>query len=369
MSYDLLLDPKVGANKDRLISHQEAIQDIKVLIYALENAYPAVWTMTPSDWSQIISNLEKLQLPQSLSSKQFGTILADVLWDIPDGHLKVRLGAENLGEKHHASMRRASTGSNISKGLVWKIEYMKADSQTVPIVGISWFPQSSETHWNGFLEEVTKLTSFPNIIFDLRGNPGGDDSKAVEMMSTLLGSPLEFDWIRDIVCESTAAYTLQANTYSKIIWNGYTSKNLTPPLELEKKLASFKEKAAALQGLAPRKEIIESSPSIKNSSQPKYTGKVHVLIDAETSSSGEWTALYLKRHPNTVLVGENTSGMIHFGNSGTLRLPNSHLEVTLCMKINELTDGSFYEKTGIPADIPVKNQDSLTHVLSNLISP
>ncbi|MEK2690097.1 S41 family peptidase [Bdellovibrio sp. GT3] len=368
MSYDLSLDPKTSANSDRVLSGEEVLQDIKVLIYALENAYPAVWKIPAREWSQIISKLENLRPSQNISSRDLGTILADVLWEIPDGHLKVRLTTETLGEKLRTHLRKPSTGRNISEGQVWKIENHKADSQTIPVVGISWFPQSSEAHWNGFLEEIERLISFPTIVFDLRGNFGGDDSKSIEMMSLLLGKPLEFDWLRDIVCVSTEAYTLQANTYSKIIWNGYTSKNLTPPDALANELASFKDKAVALKGKPPEKEIFESSPAQEKISQPKYSGKIVVLIDSETSSSGEWTALYLKRHPNTVLVGENTYGMIHFGNSGTLRLPNSQLEVTLCMKINELTDGSFYEKTGIPADITVKNQDSLTHVLSNLIS-
>lgn len=59
--------------------------------------------------------------------------------------------------------------------------------------------------------------------------------------------------------------------------------------------------------------------------------------------------------------------MIHFGNSGRLRLPNSGLEVTLCMKINELTDGRFFEKVGIPPNVRVNGTDSLELVLSQLV--
>jgi len=58
--------------------------------------------------------------------------------------------------------------------------------------------------------------------------------------------------------------------------------------------------------------------------------------------------------------------MIHFGNTGFLRLPNSGLTVSLCMKMNEFKDGSFYEKTGVPPDINVSAQDSLEYVLTHL---
>lgn len=58
---------------------------------------------------------------------------------------------------------------------------------------------------------------------------------------------------------------------------------------------------------------------------------------SDTVSSGEWTSLYFKKHPNAKIAGENTYGMIHFGNTVYLRLPHSGLSVALCMKINELT--------------------------------
>lgn len=97
-----------------------------------------------------------------------------------------------------------------------------------------------------------------------------------------------------------------------------------------------------------------------------YRGKVFVLVDGETKSSGEWATLYFKRLPNCTVIGSPTYGMIHFGNSGYLKLPSSGLEVTLCMKINRLTSGEFYEKSGIVPDIFIENQDSYKYVLDKL---
>src|SRR5690606_23779353 len=105
-----------------------------------------------------------------------------------------------------------------SNGRVWISQIRETPSGKVPVIGIFWFPQSSESPWSGFIDEIKNIASFNAVVFDLRGNGGGDDSKAIEATSVLLGKGLGFEWVREIVCESSESYALQANTYSRILW-------------------------------------------------------------------------------------------------------------------------------------------------------
>lgn len=348
-------------------------KDIDFLVEALEKAYPAKWIMSEAQWKHIISDLYALKFDENTPAELFGTQIADILWQVPDGHLKVRLRDQILGHEFKNHLRKPTTGSNLAKSSsneCWKLEHRSAPLGNIPVIAISSFPQASEPPWVGFSEAIRNTLNAPAIIVDLRGNGGGDSTRAHEMASTFLGRDLEEDWVREIVCETAEAVALQINTYENIIWKNYRSKNLAPPMELVQILETLKERAESLatRPLSDSKTIHQQVPrEMTNLPDLGFKNKIFVLIDPATISSGEWTALYLKKHPNAILVGENTYGMIHFGNTGRLQLPHSKLSIQLCMKINELTDGRFFEKTGIAPDVPVSNKDSLDYVISELI--
>jgi hypothetical protein len=355
-----------------LISNIEAKEGIKFLIEALEMAYPAKWVMDIDKWQETIGQLQLFSIEKEISTLHFGDLLANILWAIPDGHLKVRFNSSSCGNHYKNNLKQPTTGNNLANlktGEFWKLDYRESRRGNLPVLALSGFPQSSEPQWNGFSEVINEILSAPALIVDLRGNIGGDDTKAIELTSTLLGYELSLDWVREIICETSEAYALQVNTYSRIIWNNYLSKNKNPPEELiaHKKTLEEKARDLSVQAHNDSKLVKISQSKTTHRITPVYNHDIFVLIDPQTQSSGEWTALYLKKHPNTKLVGENTYGMIHFGNSGHLQLPNSGLDITLCMKINELTDGRFYEKLGVPPDIKISDKDTLAYTLTNLI--
>ncbi|WP_210415713.1 S41 family peptidase [Bdellovibrio sp. ZAP7] len=344
--------------------------DVGLLIQALEYAYPAKWIMSSDSWADVLQKIKAVHFEENVSNEVFGSALADILWQIPDGHLAVKLDGKVLGEFLHIQTKMPSTGHNlVSSGsnLAWNVEQRKSATGVVSIVAISHFPPSSDPQWFGFSEAIRGTLDSSAVIVDLRGNVGGDDAKGIEMVSILLGRELEMDWVQEVVCETAESLALQINTYELIIWNRYTSKNITPPAELTDHLDSLKGKANALALGAKDggKVVVDHAPrSATSETTLAFKNKIFVLVDPVTASSGEWAALYLKRHPNAVIVGENTRGMIHFGNSGLLYLPHSGLCITLCMKINDLTDGRFFERTGIVPDMRIANRDSLEYVLS-----
>ncbi len=365
----LLLNPRRLEVGHRVLAATEVAQDLELLVLALERAYPAKWVMDSQKWTEVLQKIKAVRFAENISNEIFGSVVADILWQIPDGHLTVKLDGKILGKEFHRQIRQPATGRNLavsSEGQAWKMETRQNGTGPVSVLAISYFPPSSDSQWFGFTEAVRKVLDSAAIIVDLRGNIGGDDAKGFEMASLFLGRELEMGWVQEVVCETAESFALQINTYELIIWNRYVAKNLLPPVELTDHLESLKCKARTLaQNPAGNgKVVVEQAPRVDAKGSLAFNNKIFVLVDAATASSGEWTALYLKRHPNVVIVGENTHGMIHFGNSGLLQLPHSGLVINLCMKINELTDGQFFERTGITPDIQVSNEDSLNHVLS-----
>lgn len=355
------------------ITNVEAGNDRDYLVEALEKAYPGKWAMKQTEWAQILKNLRALKFVDPVYVDSLGEILADELWPIPDGHLKVKKQGVTCGTLYKKYLRQPSTGANLAnreKGEFWKFESKETPRGKIAILAISGFPQSSEPVWEGFQETTSKILTASTLIVDLRGNGGGDDTKASELVSALLGYELDQSWIRQIVLESAESYALQINTYERIIWENYKKKNEEPPAELEVLLTELKEKAQDFSLHFPdgKKTVIEVDSAVASGERsPKFKGDIFVLIDPQTVSSGEWASIYLKKLPQTKTVGENSYGMIHFGNTGYLQLPHSGLAVSLCMKINEFTDGSpFYEKTGLSPDIRITGKNSFDYVLDHL---
>ncbi len=191
-----------------------------------------------------LGRFSRIFFEKGVAVSDFGEALAEILWPIQDGHLALRVGQREFGIQRKFNFRQTTTGSNVAGEEIWKIETHSSANRLVPFIGINRFPQSSDPRWNGFLEDVRAAMEFSVIVFDLRGNPGGDDTKAIEMTSILIGHDLPLNWIQETTCESAEASALQAKTYSTIIFKEYESKCLLPPLSLTAKRDQLLEIAA-----------------------------------------------------------------------------------------------------------------------------
>jgi len=88
-----------------VISSQQARDDIDFLTDALIKAYPGKWAMNQGEWNSVIQNLKNIPIPSPVQVTKFGDALADTLWAIPDGHLKVRCRGITCGQffKNHCN--------------------------------------------------------------------------------------------------------------------------------------------------------------------------------------------------------------------------------------------------------------------------
>ena len=65
--------------------------------------------------------------------------------------------------------------------------------------------------------------------------------------------------------------------------------------------------------------ICENDKTRKRKSKNGYNGKVYILINENTGSTGEFLTMYLKSSINAVLIGQNSAGAD--GNMVLLQLP------------------------------------------------
>lgn len=368
-----LFDPSVRFLESLSLSRDQLRQDLQVLLQALTQAYPGSWALPGDQWEAFLNRLTSWPIPAQLRLRAFADALADLLWEMPDGHLRIRFHSSIYSTSFKARLRLPSTGSNLADadhGEFWRIENHRSPLGPVPVVAISSFPQASHPGWKDLEEKIRSLRTSTVLAVDLRGHAGGDDLGAARLTSLLSGYEISRSWVRERARETPQAYALQANSCASLIWHGYVMKGRPPPNKLQHLRDRLLAQARLLQE-EPAIEPASASPSDPQEKLPPlpFGGRLFVLIDAQTIAAGEWAALHLQKQLGACLVGENSYGLIHFAETGLLRLPFSGLEIPLSRKIHILDDGRFFEKTGIPPDLPVSSTDSLNFLLSDVLRP
>ena len=91
-----------------------------------------------------------------------------------------------------------------------------------------------------------------------------------------------------------------------------------------------------------------------------WAGRMLVLVDGRTRSSGESSAWLLRAGLGARLVGEPTFGMIEYGNVVQYALPGSRLVIALPTKSNDF--GFPVESVGFPVDVPLDPETPVVDV-------
>lgn len=93
----------------------------------------------------------------------------------------------------------------------------------------------------------------------------------------------------------------------------------------------------------------ETSSFGQNGNTDNYKGKIVLLVDEQTQSHAEYTAMILKAFPGAVVVGSQTAGadgnVVYFNSSWDLNLGYTGLGVYM-------PDSTNTQRAGIPIDVP-----------------
>jgi C-terminal processing protease CtpA/Prc len=175
------------------------------------------------------------------------------------------------------------------------------------------------------------------VVVDLRGNSGGNDGYTYTWVEPRLRAV-------DGFC-TTATWCVQGKPLG--YWNAVAWKRA-----LYGRDAVSSDWLAQLHDPRPDDEIavLEETYDLPAGDRP-WEGRMLVLVDGASRSSGESSAWLLREGLGARLLGEPTFGMIEYGNTVPYPLPRSGLVVSLPTKSNDY--GFPVESIGFPVDVPL----------------
>lgn len=174
-----------------------------------------------------------------------------------------------------------------------------------------------------FIDSVFQSLSknkIPNLILDIRGNPGGSDPTYEQPMMYLTDSSFR---------ENTLAYTNFDNgvPYEKYFWGVSTSERMDSASKADGKLM-LKDYFPALHN-GRNFQDAKYNP-VYHPKQPGFKGKLYLLIDEDVASAASHLASLVKAYARNVsIVGVETVGG-YYGHNGHMpliyELPNSKIK-------------------------------------------
>ncbi len=177
---------------------------------------------------------------------------------------------------------------NPGKGDAWSLS--DSGASALPALRVRTAVEDKIT--GDFLKSAETLRQAGAAILDLRANGGGSDSVAMDWCGLI--SP------QDYMLGAGNAIIAGGPGSPSRRWNPLT---LGPPFRME-------------------------GPAGRNPGKARFHGRLFVIMDINTASSGETFAGLAKQIPGTVLVGENSRGCTRYGNADIIkRLPASRIAV------------------------------------------
>lgn len=182
------------------------------------------------------------------------------------------------------------------------------------------------------------------IVFDLRGNGGGDDSYL-------------YDWIvqaKKGVWADVPELHIEGLLWPCFRWNMLIARQIQDGRIGDDEARVERE---ALRSSWPRRPLppqLRLDPGlIEGHAAEPYPGRVVVLIDRNTVSSGEGAATALRRALGAQVLGERSGGFTQYTNAPTFVLPRTGIPWVIPTKRN-FHDGQV-EGVGLPVDSYLEN--------------
>ncbi|OMP76641.1 MULTISPECIES: S41 family peptidase [unclassified Chitinophaga] len=173
-----------------------------------------------------------------------------------------------------------------------------------------------------YLDSVFRLlaqNNVPNLIIDLRGNPGGSDPTFEQPVMYLTDSNFK---------ENAVAYSILGDgiPYEQYFWGTSTSHKMDSVEKVEGKIFLKDYFPVLING---RNMQNPKYNPVYHPKSPGYKGKLYMLIDEGVASAGSHMASLVKAYArNVTVVGVETTGGYYYHNGHmplVYELPNSKI--------------------------------------------
>ena len=173
--------------------------------------------------------------------------------------------------------------------------------------------------------EYATHRGFKRLVFDFRGNGGGDDGYI-------------YSWIDEAkrgAWTTRPSVAIEGGLAPCAAWNAAVSFQIRTGSvdEAEAIQAREAERRAWPAHVPPVRHRVFQGQRRGDSDAP-YLGRVFVLVDRRSASSGESGPEALRAALGATLVGERTAGYLEYGDLRTIVLPHTGIEVRVPSKRN-----------------------------------
>jgi len=337
------------------LTRRDIIADLQLLKYALENAYAGADNLPKESFAVLLTDMDALA-EKDLGPSEFCQAIDEALLKVPDNHLSARLDGQLCSPGRKAIFEeKSNVGRNHSSrsDRPWDISFKKSKRGRVPVLSILALWDSEHPAWSGFLDETKKaLAKAPALIVDLRGNGGGDDTRAMQLAKLLYGQ--EFMHPRSIrQLQSPEARAVRLNSILLQMERARLNGKPEEPYLREEAARRRADLEESIKGNQERYKLYQKEEGPPFDPKKGFAKPIMVLIDRECGSSCESLLEALENHPFVKTVGANTGGFVHFGETGKLRLPHLGVLIQMGTKFFSYPDGRFVEKTGYSPKVRV----------------
>jgi hypothetical protein len=227
----------------------------------------------------------------------------------------------------------------------------------VPVLRARSFADYYAADLNRFLQAANTYQGEPYLILDIRGNSGGNTRWPKGWITRFTGGSPS---LKQILTELTSKTSMmgQANLFREMLE--------TYPKEqsswISGQLRYFESQAEAFE----RRALASSwtPPSFPSTQLIPNDTTLIVVVDQSVASAGEGLLSYFHQQvENVVIVGENTSGALTFGQVSAHQLPHSKLRVVLPIKLNVAVDMEWREERGFLPDLWVPAEEALNYAV------
>ena len=291
------------------------------------------------------------QIDTSLDSNEQLKLLSDTIQKyVPDNHVSIKdVSGKNLKQPPFTHKRENLSTQDLTALGIKDIISIQVQKEKDPwiigtihgtrtgVVSIPSFGGNIEEQDQARKEFINTFFSqkeqnkWQNIIFDFRGNTGGDSEVIKEIAERMFDNSVE-----------------------------YANKS-----EILNTQAAQKKKE---EGRSLKETLTSASHYLSLSPTDKFLGSIYILQDEYNASATEGAIFMLSQLPKSTTIGENTSGT--FAGGATTELPLSHGSLIIGTEYRERYDKSgkqIKEKEGMVPDIFCSSQKSFAKAV-NIIS-
>ncbi len=192
-------------------------------------------------------------------------------------------------------------------------------------------------HW-------TEITSTPNLIIDIRNNPGGQDDY-YQLLADLL-------YTHPYMSKGVEWYATENNIkmYEDAIKDGEI-KNGEEGLQWTNSLLAEMKKNIGGFVIHP---MMGADDTVKHDTVYPYPKRIGIIINERDASSAEQFLLTAKESSKAILFGNsNTAGVLDYSNAIDENFPSGKYELTFPMTRSRRLPGNPIDNIGIPPDIRI----------------